>query len=64
MASKKSGAPATQIEVRVLVDATLADGTRLSCNSVATLDPAIAAALAAAGVIDLDPEAVKAAKAE
>lgn len=62
MASKKPAASA-QIEVRILVDTTLEDGTRLPCNSVATLSAESAAVLVAAGAADDTPEAVQAAKA-
>lgn len=60
--AKKSAAG--QVEVRILVDTSLEDGTRLQCNTVASLDSAVADALVASGVADGNPEAVKAAKAE
>lgn len=60
--SSKKPAVGGQVEVRILVDTTLEDGTRLACNSVATLESSVAAALVAAGSADDTAEAVKAAK--
>ncbi len=52
------------IEVRVLVDFVTANGDTFRCNTIATLSADEAEAMAAAGHVDLSPEAVAACKHE